>query len=296
MTLDDAATGRLLWQVTTRWRAAVDRAVAPLGLTHAQYTLLGSLYGLSRSGTRPSQRELADFAGLEPIYVSKLIRALESAEMVVRDQHPDDPRALRLTLTDKGTAAIGEAMTVVRALQDELTAPIGGSAGPRNRELVRTLQALLDPSEESERMTENPVLTGQDISEAHGAVRKLHEQILHGTGSTSNQHIALRVVAVRGPWADRTALRDHLCDQRQLGLDEAAADRLLDDLEQQEMITGGNPVTLTPQGEDLHTRLTTAVQGTAAQLYDGLPPDDLAVAHRVLTKVIERADRLRHDL
>ncbi|MEU8802523.1 MarR family transcriptional regulator [Spirillospora sp. NPDC048819] len=296
MMLDDAATGRLLWQVTTRWRAAVDRAVAPLGLTHAQYTLLGSLYGLSQSGTRPSQRELADFAGLEPIYVSKLIRALESAGMVVRDQHPADPRALRLTLTDKGLAVIKEAVTVVHALQDELTAPIGGSAGPRNRELVRTLQALLDPSDRNEPMTETPVLTGQDISEAHGAVRKLHEQILHDTGTTSNQHITLKVIAVRGPWASRTALRDHLCDQPQLGLDDAAADRLLNELEQRELINGGDPVTLTAQGEDLHTRLTTAVQGTAAQLYDGLTPDDLAVAHRVLTTVMERADRLRQDV
>ena len=38
-------TGFLLWRLTTRWRAAVDRALAPMGLTHAQYTLLASLYG-----------------------------------------------------------------------------------------------------------------------------------------------------------------------------------------------------------------------------------------------------------
>lgn len=90
-------------------------------------------------------------------------------------------------------------------------------------------------------MTETPVLTGQDISEAHDAVRKLREQILHDTGTTSNQHITLRVVAVRGPWTNRTAMRDHLCDQPQLGLDEGAADRLLDELEQRELITRGNP-------------------------------------------------------
>lgn len=112
MTPDGTATGRLLWQVTTRWRAAVDRAVAPLGLTHAQYVLLGSLYGLSQSGARPSQRELADFAGLEPIYVSKLVRALESAGMLVRSEHPADPRAFQLDLTEKGTAVIREAVTV----------------------------------------------------------------------------------------------------------------------------------------------------------------------------------------
>jgi hypothetical protein len=51
---EDVTTGYLLWRVATKWRAAVDRAVAPLGLTHAQYSLLASLYGLSRSGTAPA--------------------------------------------------------------------------------------------------------------------------------------------------------------------------------------------------------------------------------------------------
>ncbi|GAA0602049.1 MarR family winged helix-turn-helix transcriptional regulator [Actinomadura livida] len=296
MTSDDTATGRLLWQVTTRWRAAVDRAVAPLGLTHAQYTLLGSLYGLSRSGTRPSQRELADFAGLEPIYVSKLVRALEGAGLVIRSEHPADPRALQLTLTDKGTTVIREAVTVVHALQEELTAPIGGISGPRNRDLIRTLQDLLHPSEGSENMPETRVLAGQDISEAHGAVRKLHEQILHGSGTTSTEQITLRVVAVRGPWTIRTALRDYLRDQPQLALDQPAADRLLDNLEQRGLITKDTPVTLSTQGEDLLNRLTATVQDTAARLYDGLSPDDLAVAQRVLTKVTERADHLRQQL
>lgn len=34
-------------------RVAADRAVAPLGLTHAQYSLVASLYGMQRSGERP---------------------------------------------------------------------------------------------------------------------------------------------------------------------------------------------------------------------------------------------------
>ncbi|TDD80257.1 MarR family transcriptional regulator [Actinomadura darangshiensis] len=296
MTLDDTATGRLLWRVTTRWRAAVDRALAPLGLTHAQYTLLGSLFGLARSGARPSQRELADYAGLEAIYVSKLVRTLEGAGMVVRTGHPTDTRAFQLTLTDKGSAVIRDAVTIVHALHDELTAPIGGIAGPRNRELIRTLQALLDPSDRSETMTETRTLTGQDISEAHGAVRGLHDHVLDGTGTTPNQHITLRVVAGRGPWADQGALRDHLCDQPQLGLDQAAASRLLDGLTRRGLITGGAPVTLTADGEALLARLTATIQNTTARLYDGFAPADLAVAQRVLTQVTERAGRLREEL
>src|ERR1051326_2972749 len=83
-------TGYLLGRWATKWRAAVDRRVAHLGLTHAQYSLLASLYGVSRGGRAPSQRELADITGLEPIFVSKLARALEAGGLLVRDAHPDD--------------------------------------------------------------------------------------------------------------------------------------------------------------------------------------------------------------
>ena len=144
-------TGYLLWRVTTKWRAAVDRAVAPLGLTHAQYSLLASLYGLSRGGVLPSQRELADFTGLEPIFVSKLARALEQGGLLVRTENPADSRAVQLTLTDRGTEVVLRAVAIVRDLHERLTGPIGGPAGRRGRELSATLQALLQAEEKETR-------------------------------------------------------------------------------------------------------------------------------------------------
>jgi len=63
--------GYLVWRLAMKWRVAVDRALAPLGLTHAQYVLLASLYGMKQP---PTQRELADHTGLEALYVSKLAR------------------------------------------------------------------------------------------------------------------------------------------------------------------------------------------------------------------------------
>src|SRR5262245_52747703 len=127
-----------------KWRAAVDREVAPLGLTHAQYSLIAALYVLSRGGARPSQRELADFTGLDPIYVSKLARALERAGFVSRVVHPADPRAVQLSLTDHGSEVVQDAVKVVRALQDRLTRPLGGRRGARTAELVEMLLQLLD--------------------------------------------------------------------------------------------------------------------------------------------------------
>lgn len=141
---DGPTTGYLLWRLTMKWRAAVDRALADLDLTHAQYSVLASLYGMSRAGARPSQRELADHTGLEPIYVSKLARALERGGLIERAAHPDDPRAVQLSLTGRGTQVVGRAIPVVRRLQDELTAPIGGTSSRRHQELVRTIRILLE--------------------------------------------------------------------------------------------------------------------------------------------------------
>jgi DNA-binding MarR family transcriptional regulator len=76
----EPTTGFLIWRLSMKW-AATARVLAPVGLIHAQFSVLGALGGLSRAGLRPSQRELADFTGLEPIYVSKLARAMEKAGM-----------------------------------------------------------------------------------------------------------------------------------------------------------------------------------------------------------------------
>src|SRR4030095_1382175 len=136
-------TGYLLWRLTTKRRTGVDRILAPLGLTHAQYTLLASLYGFSRTGSQPSQRELAAWTGLEPIFVSQLARALKQAGLIERTRHPADPRAVQLRLTDHGTDVAQRAIAIVHAFQEEFTAPIGGTKSRRNHDLVRTLQTLL---------------------------------------------------------------------------------------------------------------------------------------------------------
>ncbi|MHA6617151.1 MarR family winged helix-turn-helix transcriptional regulator [Pseudonocardia sp. DLS-67] len=139
-----AAAGALVWRLATRWRVAVDRALAPLDLTHAQYVLLAALYGLERAGRRPSQRELADETGLEALYVSKLARTLEAKGLVARHRDPHDTRAVRLTLTDRGHAGVRSAMRTVQDLLERLLAPIGGRDGARAAALVRDLAALLD--------------------------------------------------------------------------------------------------------------------------------------------------------
>ena len=141
---NELPVGALVWRLSMRWRAAVDRTIAPLGLTHAQYSVLAPLLGMERSGRRPSQRQLADSTGLEPLYVSKLARSLEAAGLVERTGDPKDTRAVQLGLTDRGRSVITDATRLVRGLHEELTAALGGPDHPRTRELVESLRTLLD--------------------------------------------------------------------------------------------------------------------------------------------------------
>jgi DNA-binding MarR family transcriptional regulator len=142
-TAEAPTPGFLVWRLSMKLRATVDRAVAPLGLTHAQYSLLASLLGMQRSGQRPSQRHLAAHTGLEPIYVSKLARTLEAAGFVARVTDPADSRAVQLSLTDSGLDVITRAIDIVHDLQERLTAPLGGVQSRQTRTFVRTLQTLL---------------------------------------------------------------------------------------------------------------------------------------------------------
>jgi MarR family transcriptional regulator, organic hydroperoxide resistance regulator len=155
--------GYLLWHLSIKWRVAVDRALNRFGLTHAHYLLLGSLYEFSRSGARPSQRELADFAGLEVMYVSKLVRPLEHAGLLRRADHPGDPRAFQLELTARGADLVVQAAAVMRELFDQLLRPIGGRTGKRHAALMQTLETLLDEAEAFNRAkgTRSPEVSGR---------------------------------------------------------------------------------------------------------------------------------------
>jgi DNA-binding MarR family transcriptional regulator len=303
---ENPTPGYLLWRLTTKMRAAVDRALAPLGLTHAQYSLLASLYGYTLSGAQPSQRELADWTGLEPIYVSKLARALEQAGLIQRAEHPSDTRAVQLRLTDQGADVARRAIAVVGAFQEELTAPIGGIRSQRTRDLVRTLQTLLgtDTHTRSDPMPQPATLTGQDIGEAQGAVASLLDRVLATTdsGITGTEYVVLRILAVRGPMESPGDFHVYLAGQPQLHLGLPGVAALFSKLEAQGLVTGGSdpdgpgPTQLTPQGRALYTNLADTVNAVSTRLYADLDPDDLATAHRVLVGVVERAAQLRDEL
>jgi DNA-binding MarR family transcriptional regulator len=146
-------------------------------------------------------------------------------------------------------------------------------------------------------MTQAPVLTGQDIAEAEGAVTKLLERALAREGATRQDYVVLRVLTLRGPWTSPRELHAFLTGQRQLGLTPAAAAELLARLEDRGLASGTaadgpGPAEATAAGAALHASLAAAVAPTTRELYAGFAPDDLATTRRVLTQVTERAGQL----
>ena len=133
-----------------------------------------------------------------------------------------------------------------------------------------------------------PTLTGQDIAEAQGAVRGLLERVLASTGVTGNEYVLLRVLSQRG--GSIASAREFLVSQRQLNLDAAAADALIQSLTDRGLaIDDEDEVVLTDLGRATYDQLVTAVTDVTQRLYGPMDPDDLAVAHHVLAEVTRRA-------
>jgi DNA-binding MarR family transcriptional regulator len=135
--------GFLVWRLATEWRTVMDHVLEPMGLTQAQYAVLAPLHAMSRGGTQPSQRQLADLTGLDAVYVSKLVRALERGGFVARSASAADSRAVELSLTEQGVATLQEATKAVSDMRDRLTMPLGGNDGAETAELARMLRELL---------------------------------------------------------------------------------------------------------------------------------------------------------
>lgn len=110
-----ASPGYHLWNASLRWTQEVARALAPVGLTHTQFFVLGSVGWLTKTLDRaPSQREVADFAKLDKVMTSQVTRALEKQGILAREDDPTDSRVWRLVLTARGRARLTDAAARVR--------------------------------------------------------------------------------------------------------------------------------------------------------------------------------------
>jgi len=124
----DESPGLLLWQVTNRWQAAQRAALKPFALTHVQFVLLASLTWLESDGP-VTQRQLADQAVTDPMMTSQVLRALEQRALIQRAHHPDDKRAVAVTVTPAGSELANLANVAVEACDRAFFSRLGPAVG-----------------------------------------------------------------------------------------------------------------------------------------------------------------------
>ncbi len=129
----------LLKSAANAQRRRLERAIAPFGLSAAQFECL------RRLGLKPqsSAAELSRAVDLSPQTMSVVIANLEKKELLVRAGDEGNLRILRLALTSKGAEVLAKAQTAVEAaLKTPITsAAASADLGP----VIAFLKALASP-------------------------------------------------------------------------------------------------------------------------------------------------------
>ena len=110
-------------QLTRRVTAIYDKALAPLGIGAAQFSIMRTL---ERAGSITAT-ELGQLIDLDRSTVSRNIRVLEREKIVRVEPSDMDHRGMAIALTSKGTRLLAEGACLWNQAQENLRTRIGGA-------------------------------------------------------------------------------------------------------------------------------------------------------------------------
>ena len=108
-----ASPGFRLWQQHQAWQRMLNAALAPLGLTQPQFSVLAVIAWLGREDADVTQADVCRFASLERMAVSQIARNLGRLGLVRRTPSSRDGRAVTLALTSTGRDVLASALPIV---------------------------------------------------------------------------------------------------------------------------------------------------------------------------------------
>ena len=114
----ESSPGLLLWRSTLAWQRDVAAELDPLGLTHSQFVLLACAWWLETHGGAGTQVMIAAQAGMDVKTASQVLRRLEAAGYVSRQQPPGDARARIVSTTAAGREMGNQALSAVEAVDE----------------------------------------------------------------------------------------------------------------------------------------------------------------------------------
>lgn len=115
---DDSA-GFLLWKITALWQNKLSEVLGQFGITQTQYAILASLRWFKERGEATTQAHIVEFSKIDKMTLSKAIRKLEEAGLILRGQSPSDRRAVDVRFTAQGKELIQKAVVAIEKADDE---------------------------------------------------------------------------------------------------------------------------------------------------------------------------------
>ena len=138
-------------------------------------------------------------------------------------------------------------------------------------------------------MTQAPTLTGQDIGQAERSTRAVLDRLLSGNGTDFQGWVALNVLGTGGSPLRREDLVNRLVFG--LKVDAPSVSDTVAQLVHSGLVSDADgELALTPAGTGRFEQIRDSIAGITRRLYGGMAAEDLAVAHRVLAEVTERAN------
>ena len=119
-----------------------DACLARRGVTANQFVLLALL--VERDGI--TQQELVRRASSDPNTIRAMLVLLENRGLVARDQHPQDSRALRVTLTGKGRRTYERLWSDTESVRQRLLAVLEPGETDTLVEILARVAEVLAPS------------------------------------------------------------------------------------------------------------------------------------------------------
>ena len=107
-----------LAHLSRAWRAELDRRLVNTGLSQARWLVL--LHLILNTGESPTQRELADWIGIESPTLARTLDALETMKMVEREPCGVDRRIKRVLLTEEARQIAVDIAELARELRSEV--------------------------------------------------------------------------------------------------------------------------------------------------------------------------------
>jgi DNA-binding MarR family transcriptional regulator len=115
----DESPGLLFWQVSVLWQRKIKEALRPYGITHTQFVILAVTHEMNEHIPDVTQNEISGYSMIDVMTVSTALRLLEKKGLVVRESHPTDTRAKRVTNTEQGDSILKEVNPVVESVDEE---------------------------------------------------------------------------------------------------------------------------------------------------------------------------------